>query len=241
MQDYKATLNLPQTDFPMKAGLAQREPARLSKWQSGDLYQQIRDLREGAEKFVFIDGPPYANGKIHLGHALNKILKDIVVKSQTINGKDVVFIPTWDCHGLPIELNVEKKHGKVGHKIDAATYRQKCREYAQKQVDIQKEDFKRLGVLADWDNPILTMDYYYEANIIRLIGKIFDKGHIVRGFKPVHWCLDCGSSLAEAEVEYQDKVSPAIDVKFAAVDQAKVAGEFGFDTNLPISAGESTT
>lgn len=241
MQDYKATLNLPQTDFPMKAGLAQKEPARLSKWQSGDLYQKIRDLREGAEKFVFIDGPPYANGKIHLGHALNKILKDIVVKSQTINGKDVVFIPTWDCHGLPIELNVEKKHGKVGHKIDATTYRQKCREYAQKQVDIQKEDFKRLGVLADWDNPILTMDYHYEANIIRLIGKIFDKGHIVRGFKPVHWCLDCGSSLAEAEVEYQDKVSPAIDVKFAAADQAKVAAEFGSDTKLPISAVIWTT
>lgn len=221
MADYKHTLNLPATDFPMKAGLPNREPAMLAHWQKIDLYQQMRKQgeAENREKFILHDGPPYANGDIHIGHAVNKILKDMILKSQSLAGRDTPYIPGWDCHGLPIELNVEKKKGKAGHKISHAEFRQACRDYAARQVDGQREDFKRLGVLADWDNPYLTMDPAFEADIIRTLGKIIDNGHLHKGVKPVHWCVDCGSALAEAEVEYEDKRSPAIDVRFGVVDQ----------------------
>lgn len=216
--DYKSTLNLPKTAFPMKASLAQREPKRLQNWLANDLYADIRAASKGREKFILPDGPPYANGDIHIGHAVNKILKDIIVKAKTISGFDAPYVPGWDCHGLPIELQVEKKVGKVGHKVDAKTFRQKCREYAHKQVDRQRTDFKRLGVIGDWDNPYLTLDSSFEAEQIRALAQMQANNHLSRGFKPVHWCMDCGSSLAEAEVEYKDKTSPAIDVAFSAVD-----------------------
>jgi len=230
MSNYKDTLNLPHTAFPMKANLAQREPARLAQWQAEDLYGQIRKANAGKPKYILHDGPPYANGELHVGHAVNKILKDIVVKSRTLAGFDAPYIPGWDCHGLPIELNVEKKVGKPGVKLSAREFRDKCRQYAQRQVDTQREDFKRMGVLGDWDNPYLTMDFAFEANIIRTLGKIIDNGHLHQGSKPVHWCLDCGSALAEAEVEHQDKISPAIDVAYAAVDTAALLAAFGVAT-----------
>ncbi|MGD2159796.1 MAG: isoleucine--tRNA ligase, partial [Gammaproteobacteria bacterium] len=229
MTDYKSTLNLPHTDFPMRGNLAKREPEMLKAWDEIELYKKIRQQSRGRPTFVLHDGPPYANGDIHIGHAVNKILKDIIVKSRTIDGFDARYIPGWDCHGLPIELMVEKKVGKAGDKVDAATFRQKCREYARKQVDGQREDFKRLGVLGDWDNPYLTMNPTFEANIVRSLGKIIDKGHLHKGSKPVHWCLDCGSALAEAEVEYQDKESPAIDVMFKAVDETAFLRAAGID------------
>jgi len=217
MAEYKDTLNLPDTSFPMKANLAQREPGRLSDWQSTDLYEKIRAARNGGKRFILHDGPPYANGHLHCGHALNKILKDIIVKSKTISGFDAPFVPGWDCHGLPIELNVEKKVGKAGMKISAREFRTKCREYAASQIDIQRDEFKRLGVFGDWDHPYATFDFSYEANIIRALGKIIENGHLQQGFKPVHWCIDCGSALAEAEVEYEDKTSSSIDVAFYAL------------------------
>ena len=220
MADYKHTLNLPETGFPMKAGLSNREPETLKQWQDSGLYEKIRAANKGKPTFVLHDGPPYANGDIHLGHAVNKILKDIIVKSHTLAGFDAPYVPGWDCHGLPIELNVEKKHGKAGVKVDPAKFRELCRAYARKQIDGQREDFKRLGVLGDWDNPYLTMDFNFEANIVRTLGKIAEQGHLVKGFKPVHWCTDCGSALAEAEVEYEDKTSTAVDVAFAVVDSA---------------------
>jgi isoleucyl-tRNA synthetase len=217
--DYKKTLNLPNTAFPMKANLAQREPERLKKWTDAGLYQKIRDRFAGQTQFILHDGPPYANGEIHIGHAVNKVLKDIIVKSKNLGGFDAPYVPGWDCHGLPIELMVEKKVGKAGVKVSAAEFRKACREYAAKQVDIQKEAFVRLGILGDWDNPYLTMDFAFEANIVRSLGKINANQHIAKGAKPVHWCTDCGSALAEAEVEYEDKQSPAIDVRFKVVDE----------------------
>jgi isoleucyl-tRNA synthetase len=223
MSDYKSTLNLPQTDFPMKANLAQREPERLKAWQAMDLYGQMRQVGKGKPTFVLHDGPPYANGELHVGHAINKILKDIITKSKTLSGFDAPYVPGWDCHGLPIELNVEKKVGKPGHKVTAAEFRRHCREYAQKQVEAQKADFIRMGVMGEWDNPYLTMDFGFEANIVRSLATMVDNGHLHRGFKPVHWCLDCGSALAEAEVEYHDKQSSAVDVAFAFVDAAEAA------------------
>lgn len=222
MSDYKHTLNLPDTSFPMKGNMANREPNMLKEWAEKDLYGKIRAAKKGKKSFVLHDGPPYANGDIHLGHSVNKILKDIIVKSKTLSDFNSPYVPGWDCHGLPIELMVEKKVGKPGHKVTAAQFREKCREYATKQVNGQKEDFKRLGVFADWDKPYLTMDFGTEANIIRSLGKIAENGHIHQGFKPVHWCTDCGSALAEAEVEYKDKKSPAIDVKFNVKDSAIV-------------------
>lgn len=222
MTDYKTTLNLPNTGFAMKANLAQREPEMLKQWQANDLYQQIRTARAGREQFILHDGPPYANGDIHIGHAVNKILKDIIVKSKTLSGFDAPYVPGWDCHGLPIEHNVEKKLGKAGDKVDVKTFRNKCREYAAKQVEGQKADFIRLGVQGDWDKPYLTMDYKFEADIIRALGKIAENGHLHKGFKPVYWSVVGGSALAEAEVEYQDKTSFSIDVKFAFVDQAAI-------------------
>jgi isoleucyl-tRNA synthetase len=223
MSDYKSTLNLPETDFPMKANLAQREPDRLKAWQAMDLYGQMRQVGKGKPTFILHDGPPYANGELHVGHAINKILKDIIIKSKTLSGFDAPYVPGWDCHGLPIELNVEKKVGKPGHKVTAAEFRQHCRDYAHKQVEAQKADFVRMGVLGEWDNPYLTMDFVFEANIVRSLATMIDKGHLHRGFKPVHWCLDCGSALAEAEVEYRDKQSSAVDVAFAFVDVAEAA------------------
>lgn len=227
MSDYKHTLNLPETEFPMRGNLAQREPKMLKNWQENDLYAQIRKATAGKPQFILHDGPPYANGKIHIGHSVNKILKDVIIKSKTLAGFDSPYVPGWDCHGLPIELQVEKKHGKPGKKISVAEFREKCRAYAQTQIDGQRTDFKRLGVIGDWDNPYRTMDFKFEANIIRSLGKIVENDHIQKGFKPVHWCTDCGSALAEAEVEYQDKKSPAIDVAFNAVDVAAVAKAFG--------------
>ena len=227
MSDYKSTLNLPQTDFPMKANLAQREPDRLKAWLAMDLYGQMRQVGKGKPTFILHDGPPYANGELHVGHAINKILKDIIIKSKTLSGFDAPYVPGWDCHGLPIELNVEKKVGKPGHKVTAAEFRQHCRDYAQKQVEAQKADFVRMGVLGEWDNPYLTMDFGFEANIVRSLATMIDKGHLHRGFKPVHWCLDCGSALAEAEVEYRDKQSSAVDVAFAFVDAAEAARRLG--------------
>jgi isoleucyl-tRNA synthetase len=224
--NYKDTLNLPKTAFPMKANLAQREPEMLRHWEAIDLYERIRTACAGREKFVLHDGPPYANGEIHIGHAVNKVLKDVIVKSRTLAGFDAPYVPGWDCHGLPIELQVEKKVGKPGQKVSAAEFRQACRDFALTQVEKQRVDFKRLGVIGDWANPYLTMDFAQEAGIIRALGKIAEQGHISKGSKPVHWCTDCGSALAEAEVEYRDKESFAIDVRFKVVDQEAFAANF---------------
>jgi isoleucyl-tRNA synthetase len=225
--DYKKTVNLPQTDFPMKADLAAREPAQLRRWQEQDIYARIRAASAGRAPFVLHDGPPYANGVIHLGHALNKILKDIIVKSRTLDGCDAPYVPGWDCHGLPIELAVEKKQGKPGQKLDAAAFRAACRAYAQQQVELQSKDFQRLGVFGDWQRPYLTMNPRYEAQQIRALAQIIRNGHLYRGAKPVHWCLDCRSALAEAEVEYEDRTSTAIDVAFHVVDTADFARRVG--------------
>ena len=234
--DYKHTILLPKTEFPMQAQLAKREPDMLKRWIDSGLYQAVQQATAGRPAFWFVDGPPYANGDIHIGHAVNKVLKDIVVKSARLDGHAAVFVPGWDCHGLPIELQVEKKIGKVGDKVDAKTFREKCREYAYEQIERQRADFKRLGVLADWDHPYLTMLPAFEAEQLRVLGRIVARGHVVRGAKPVHWCLDCGSSLAEAEVEYQDKQSSAIDVRFPAADPADLARRFGLDA-APAAAG----
>lgn len=224
--DYKNTLNLPETGFPMRGDLAKREPNMLKSWYEKDLYQKIRHASKGKKSFILHDGPPYANGTIHIGHAVNKILKDIIVKSKTALGYDSPYIPGWDCHGLPIELKVEGLVGKPNQNISAAQFREACRQYAAEQVEGQKKDFIRLGVLGDWDNPYLTMNYHTEANIIRAFGKAVENGHLYKGSKPVHWCLDCASSLAEAEVEYEDKVSPSIYVRFSALDSDAVLAKF---------------
>jgi isoleucyl-tRNA synthetase len=215
MTDYKKTLNLPDTPFPMRGDLAKREPLMLKAWHKKNLYQKIREACKDRPKFVLHDGPPYANGDIHIGHAVNKILKDIIIKSKTLAGFDAPYVPGWDCHGLPIEHQIEKKYGK---NLPGDEIRKLCRAYAQEQVARQKADFIRLGILGDWDHPYLTMDYGIEAGIIRALGKIYSKGYLYQGQKPVNWCTDCGSALAEAEVEYEERISPAIDVKFRIVD-----------------------
>jgi len=220
MADYKSTLNLPETDFPMRGNLPNREPAQVESWLSNDLYKTVRDKMEGRPKFILHDGPPYANGNIHIGHAVNKVLKDMIVKSKGLSGFDAPFVPGWDCHGLPIELNVEKKKGKVGQKIGASEFRQACRDYAQKQVDGQMADFQRLGVMADWNNPYLTKDFKFEADEIRALAKIIENGHLVKGTKPVYWSVGGRSALAEAEVEYENKRSKSIDVRFKVVDES---------------------
>ena len=232
MTDYKPTLNLPNTSFPMRGDLAKREPGMLKDWESRKLYQQLRTIAAGRPKFILHDGPPYANGKIHIGHAVNKILKDIIVKSKTLSGYDAPYVPGWDCHGLPIELKVEEKLGKAGNKVDAFTFRKACREYAAEQIDLQRKDFKRLGVLGDWDNPYLTMAFQTEADIVRALGRITSNGHLHKGAKPVHWCTDCGSALAEAEVEYADKTSFSIDVRFTLVNEADLL------TRVPDAVGQ---
>ena len=235
VSDYKDTLNLPKTAFPMKANLAQREPQMLERWQGLDLYARQRSVFAGRPKFILHDGPPYANGEIHIGHAVNKVLKDIIVKSKGLDGFDAPYVPGWDCHGLPIELQVEKKVGRVGQKVDAKGFRQACREYAASQVETQRRDFVRLGVLGDWEHPYLTMDHRFEADIIRALGRIVANGHVEKGYKPVHWCTDCGSALAEAEVEYADKSSFAIDVRFPVVDETAL---FARCHHVPNGIGE---
>ena len=229
-KDYKHTINLPNTAFAMKANLAVREPAILEDWYARQRYQEIqKHTATRGKAFILHDGPPYANGVIHIGHAVNKVLKDIVVKSKLMAGFRAPYVPGWDCHGLPIEIAVEKEFGKVGQKLDAAAFRQKCREYAAKQIDLQRADFKRLGVLGDWDAPYRTMDAKFEADMLRALARIYANGHITRGFKPVHWCFDCGSALAEAEIEYADKVSPAVDVAYDAINAKAMAGLFAVD------------
>jgi len=237
-QDSKYKLNLPETSFPMRGDLAKREPAWLKEWQDKKLYERIRKARAGKPKFILHDGPPYANGDIHIGHAVNKILKDIIVKSKTMSGFDAPYVPGWDCHGLPIELVVEKNHGKD---IAPAKFRELCRAYAAEQVEKQKKDFIRLGVSADWGNPYLTMDFKTEADIMRALGDIYKNGYLYQGSKPVHWCVDCGSALAEAEVEYEDVNSPAIDVGFKVVDNAALAKAFVTDISGDVFAVIWTT
>ena len=227
MTDYKSTINLPVTGFPMKADLAKREPEMLAAWERDDVYGKIRKIAKGRPTFILTDGPPYANGALHLGHSLNKILKDIIVKSRTLDGYDAPYVPGWDCHGLPIEMQVEKTHGRVGQKINAKAFRAACREYALKQVDLQRSEFKRLGVLGDWDHPYLTMAPRFEAEQLRAFSLIIKNGHLYKGFKPVHWCLNCLSALAEAEVEYEDKTSPSVYVRFAVLDRADLARRLG--------------
>lgn len=228
MADYKNTLNLPKTDFPMRANLPEREPDLIAFWQQINLYQQLREQGKDRKKFILHDGPPYANGNIHIGHAINKTLKDIVVKSKTLSGYDAPFVPGWDCHGLPIELNVEKNIVK-STEVTPTEFIKACRAYAQSQVDLQKADFIRLGVLGDWDNPYLTMNPSYEANVIRSLAKIIENDHLQQGHKPVHWCVECGSALAEAEVEYKDKSSYAIDVLFRVVDGQAITKQLGIN------------
>ena len=248
MADYKQTINLPQTGFPMKADLAHREPTMLAAWEREGLYEKIRAASQGRPSFVLTDGPPYANGAIHLGHAVNKILKDIIVKSRTLDGYDAPYVPGWDCHGLPIEMQVEKTHGRVGQKIDAKAFRAACRAYAEKQIDSQRKDFKRLGVLGDWEHPYLTMDPRFEAEQLRAFSAIIKNGHVYKGFKPVHWCLNCRSALAEAEVEYEDITSPSIFVRFEVIDRLDLSRRFGMvtegsevDEGVPTSVAIWTT
>lgn len=226
--DYKNTVNLQDTTFPMRGDLAKREPQMLDKWTKQKRYEKIREICAGRDKFILHDGPPYANGQLHIGHATNKILKDIIIRSKTLAGFDAPYVPGWDCHGLPIELNIEKQFGK---NLEPRDFRNKCREYANGQIEQQKADFIRLGVLGDWNNPYKTMDFKTEAGIVRSLGEIYKNGYLFSGVKPVYWCIDCGSALAEAEVEYYDKQSPAIDVAFKAVNSAEVAKVFG--THLP--------
>lgn len=233
--DYKQTLNLPQTDFPMKGDLARREPEMLKWWEENEIYPKLREVARGRPTFILADGPPYANGAIHLGHAINKVLKDIVVKSRTLDGHDAPYVPGWDCHGLPIEHQIEKARGKEVKTLEPRAFRQACREYAMEQVKAQREDFKRLGVMGDWDHPYMTMQPQYEAEQLRAFAQILRNGHVYKGLKPVHWCLDCRSALAEAEVEYEDKNSPAIDVRFSVKDVADLARRLG----LKQSPGQS--
>ncbi|GHE22614.1 isoleucine--tRNA ligase [Halomonas urumqiensis] len=226
MSDYKHTLNLPETDFPMRGMLPKREPERLAQWDKLDLYHRLREERRGREQFVLHDGPPYANGSIHIGHAVNKILKDIIVKSKNLAGFDAPYVPGWDCHGLPIEHKVETTHGKH---LEPERARELCREYAGEQIKGQLADFVRLGVVGDWGNPYRTMNYANEAGEIRALADMVDAGYVFKGLKPVNWCFDCGSALAEAEVEYADKKSDAIDVAFAVEDAAQLAAAFGLE------------
>lgn len=225
MADFKDTLNLPDTPFPMRGDLAKREPGWVQQWQQRGLYQRLREVSAGRPKFVLHDGPPYANGDIHMGHAVNKVLKDIIVRSKTLAGFDAPYVPGWDCHGLPIEHQIEKKHGRG---LEPNAFRKLCREFAASQIARQKADFIRLGVIGDWDNPYLTMDFRTEADIIRSLARIYERGYLYQGAKPVHWCLDCRSALAEAEVEYEDRTSPAIDVAFPGRDPQELARPFGF-------------
>ena len=228
MTDYSKTVNLYESPFPMRGNLAKREPGWVKQWQEQQRYAKLRRKAAGRPKFILHDGPPYANGDIHIGHAVNKILKDIIIRSKTLAGFDAPYVPGWDCHGLPIEVMVEKLHGKD---MPPSRFRELCREYAAEQIARQKKDFIRLGVLGDWDKPYLTMDYRTEADTVRTLGEIYKAGYLYRGAKPVQFCLDCGSSLAEAEVEYKDKVSHAIDVAYPFQDPAALAKAFRLPEN----------
>ena len=228
MTDYSKTVNLYESPFPMRGNLAKREPGWVKQWQEQQRYARLRQKAAGRPKFILHDGPPYANGDIHIGHAVNKILKDIIIRSKTLAGFDAPYVPGWDCHGLPIEVMVEKLHGKD---MPPSRFRELCREYAAEQIARQKKDFIRLGVLGDWDKPYLTMDYQTEADTVRTLGEIYKAGYLYRGAKPVQFCLDCGSSLAEAEVEYKDKVSHAIDVAYPFQDPAALAKAFRLPEN----------
>jgi len=235
--------HLPKTDFPMRGNLAQREPEILARWKELDVYKKIRDASANRDKrFVLHDGPPYANGDIHIGHAVNKVIKDMIVKSKQLDGCDSPYIPGWDCHGLPIENKVESEIGKPGEDVDESTFRARCREYAEQQINGQREDFKRLGVFGEWDKPYLTMAYKNEAGIVRALGKMIEKGHVYKGTKPVYWSVGARSALAEAEVEYKDKKSTSIDVRFSAVDNDALHKACKSDrTELPLSVVIWTT
>jgi isoleucyl-tRNA synthetase len=226
--DYKQTINLPETAFPMKADLARREPDVQKFWEDQNIYAKLREVARGRPTFILHDGPPYANGTIHLGHAINKVLKDVVVKSRSLDGYDSPYVPGWDCHGLPIEHQIEKARGtKAVKAMEPRDFRQACREFALSQVETQRVDFKRLGVMGDWERPYMTLQPFYEAEQLRAFAQILRNGHVYKGLKPVHWCLDCRSALAEAEVEYEDRVSPAIDVRYPVKDVADLARRFG--------------
>ena len=230
--NYRDTLNLPETQFSMKAGLPQKEPEILNFWHQNDIYKKIREKYSDSELFLLHDGPPYANGAIHLGHSVNKILKDITIKYKTLKGFNAPFIPGWDCHGLPIELNVEKKHGKNSELVqDKESFQKACKEYAETQINNQMDDFKRLGVFGDWENSYKSLDSSFEAEIIRSLGTIYDAGHLEKGEKPVHWCQVCSSALAEAEVEYMNKISKSIDVAFYVKDESMEALKKIFNLN----------
>ncbi|MBI4124235.1 MAG: class I tRNA ligase family protein, partial [Betaproteobacteria bacterium] len=242
MADYRDTLNLPETPFPMRGDLARREPQWVRQWQEKGVYRRLRQIAKGRPRFVLHDGPPYANGDIHIGTAVNKILKDIIVKSRTLAGFDAPYVPGWDCHGMPIEVQIEKKYGK---NLPPEETQRLCRAFATEQIGRQKKDFQRLGVLGDWDNPYLTMAYGNEADEIRVLGRLLEKGYVYRGLKPVNWCFDCGSALAEAEVEYEDRKDPAIDVAFRLFedDLPKLKAAFGQESlpDKPILAVIWTT
>jgi len=233
MPDYKKTLNLPDTPFPMRGDLARREPQRVAAWRDKGVYRRLREVAQGRPKFVLHDGPPYANGDIHIGTAVNKILKDIVVKSKSLAGFDAPYVPGWDCHGMPIEVQIEKQHGK---NLPAEETLRLCRAFAAEQIERQKADFRRLGVLGEWDDPYTTMAPRNEADEIRVLGRLLEKGYVYRGLKPVNWCFDCGSALAEAEVEYEDRKDPAIDVAFPFAEPEQVAKAFGL-AKLPDKPG----
>src|SRR3954447_826955 len=237
MADWKETLNLPRTGFPMKANLPTTEPQTLERWASTDLYGQIRAARRGAPRYVLHDGPPYANGQIHLGTALNKILKDFIVKSRTMAGFDSPYVPGWDCHGLPIELKVDRELGPKKARMSVADFRRACRAYASRFVDQMRVDFKRLAVLGDWEHPYLTMNYGYQAAITRALGRFVEQGLVYKGKKPVHWCIHCRTALAEAEVEYEDHTSPSIYVEFPLLPDSGV--ELG--TRVPALAGRAVS
>ena len=225
--DYRSTLNLPDTPFPMRGDLPKREPGWIKEWDDKGIYKKLRDARRGAAKFILHDGPPYANGKIHIGHAVNKILKDMIVKARQLKGLDAIYVPGWDCHGLPIENAIEKLHGR---NLSRDEVQSKSRAFAAEQIAGQLEDFKRLGVLGEWDNPYRTMDYANEANEIRALKRIMERGFVYRGLKPVYWCFDCGSSLAEFEIEYADKKSQTLDVGFKSAEPSKLAAAFGLES-----------
>src|SRR5687767_13264175 len=233
MADYKDTLNLPDTPFPMRGDLAKREPQWVKEWQDKGVYRRLRAIAKGRPRFVLHDGPPYANAAIHMGHAVNKILKDIIVKSKTLAGFDAPYVPGWDCHGMPIEVQIEKKYGK---NLPTEETLRLCRAFAAEQIALQKKEFERLGVLGDWDNPYLTMAPRTEAEEIRVLGRLLEKGYVYRGLKPVNWCFDCGSALAEAEVEYENRKDPAIDVAFRVSDVEKLSEAFGFQVKKPAYA-----
>ena len=220
MTDWKHTLNLPRTGFPMKASLPTAEPKSIERWESSGLYARIRERRAGAPRFVLHDGPPYANGRIHLGTALNKILKDFIVKARTMAGFDAPYVPGWDCHGLPIELLVDRRLGKKKGELSVASFRRECRSYAEKYVGLMRDDFKRLGILGQWESPYLTMNFGYQAAIIRALGTLVQKGMVYKGEKPVHWCIHCRTALAEAEVEYEPHTSPSIYVEFPLAEDS---------------------